>query len=282
MIESTNLLDIVSNFLNQGWVNVTLGVFSAFIFHKLSNKKPMPSYQEHSLPIIKKKEIEQSNNIKILYNNKEVENLTKTQIVFWNNGSGTLKIENLVKDDPLIFEFSENSTILSSKIIKYSREINKATITTSLENKHIAYFNFDFFDKNDGVLFEFIHTDTNPYPKVKGTFKGIPEGIQNFGHIYIAQKKCNGKVNCLLNNEKSQFIILSILGTIILLISLFPELLIKIMSFNNFFMDSIIYNGTISIFFTIMGSLYLILPLAILWYKRKRFPKTFTIEGINI
>lgn len=275
-------IDTVLSFLNQGWVGIIMGLFFGFIFYKLSNKKPIPSYQEHSLSIIKKNEIEQSDNIKILYDNKEVENLTKTQIVFWNNGSDTLKIENLVKDDPLLFEFSENSTMLSSKIIRYSRDINKATITTSSENKNIAHFNFDFFDENDGVLLEFIHTDTKLYPKFNGTFKGIPKGIQNFGQIYVAQKKCKGKLKCLLNNERFQFIFMSVFGALLLIIGLYPKLLEKITTLNNSINNFIISNEMIIIFITILGGLYFILPIIILWYKRKRFPKGLTIKDINI
>jgi hypothetical protein len=149
------MINIILNFINQGWVGILIGFLIAVIFYKLSNRKPIPSYQKHSLNIIKKNEIELSNNIKILYDNKEIENLTKTQVVFWNNGSDTLKIEDLVKDDPLLFEFSKNSIILSSKIIKHSRDINKVTITTSSKDKNIAHFSFDFLDTKDGVIFEF-------------------------------------------------------------------------------------------------------------------------------
>ena len=275
-------IDKIFSFINQGWVGILMGLLIAFIFYKLSNRKPIPSYQEHSLNIIKKNEIELSDNIKILYDNKEVENLTKTQIIFWNNGSDTLKIEDLVKDDPLLFEFSENSIIQSSKIIKHSRDINKVTITTSSKDKNIAYFNFDFLDEKDGMIFEFIHTDTKSYPKIKGTFKGIPNGIQNFGQIYIAQKKCKGKLKCLLSNEKFQFTIMSIFGALLLVIGIYPKLLEKIKTFNDSMNDLIVSNEIISIFFIILGSLYFIVPIIILWYKRKRFPINLTIRDINI
>ena len=276
------MIDTIFSFINQGWVGILMGLLIAFIFYKLSNKKPIPSYQEHSLNIIKKDEIELSDNIKILYDNKEVENLTKTQIVFWNNGSDTLKIEDLVKDDPLLFEFSEKSIILSSKIIKHSRDINKVTIKTSLKDKNIAHFSFDFLDEKDGVIFEFIHTDTKLYPKIKGTFKGIPNGIQNFGQIYITQKKCKNKLKCLLSNEIFQFTFMSIFGAVLLTFGIYPKLLERIKIFNDSMNDLIISNDIISIFIIILGSLYFIVPIIFLWYKRKRFPINLTIKDINI
>lgn len=105
------------NFINQGWGGAIIGIMGiiiAILTYKFSIKKPIPSYQRHSLEIIRKNQLELSKDIKISYKDVLVENLTKIEIVFWNEGRDTLKNENIVVDDPLLFKFSNDTIILSA------------------------------------------------------------------------------------------------------------------------------------------------------------------------
>lgn len=272
------MVDSIINFLNQGWVGVSIGIIVAFISIKHSNKKPIPVYQKHSFNILKKDELELSSNIHIFYNEREVDNLTKTQIIFWNNGSDTLKIEDVVEDDKLLLKFSEHSTILSSKIIKKSRDINKSYIRTSTTNKNITYFGFDYLDENDGMTFEIVHTDLSPYPEVHGTFKGIPQGIQDLGKVDMRKTICNNIIQCISKDIKLQLIIMSVLGLFILIIGLYPHLLEKMNNINKTINDIVISSEYMNIFLIILGFMYLIIPLIILIFNRKRFPKSLIIN----
>jgi hypothetical protein len=75
---------------------------------------------------------------------------------------------------------------------------------------------------------------------------------------------------------------MSIFGALLLIVGIYPKFLEKIKTFNNSMNDLIISNETISVFFIILGSLYFILPILILWSKRKKFPVNLTIKDINI
>lgn len=47
----------ILNFINQGWVGAIIGIMGiviAILTYKFSIKKPIPSYQRHSLEIIRK------------------------------------------------------------------------------------------------------------------------------------------------------------------------------------------------------------------------------------
>ncbi len=268
------MIDTILIFINQGWVGASIGIvgiiIGAILSYKFSIKKPIPAYQKYSLKIIKKDELELSKNIQILYDNKQINNLTKIKIIFWNHGTDTLRIENMVEEDPLLFQFSDNTIILNSKIIKKTRDINKSYINTSESKPNIAYFGFDYLDQNDGMIFEIIHTDIKEYPKIKGTFKGIPEGIQNFGQVNLtSDTNCKRKFSCLLNDSMFLPSITSLLGIIMIFLGIYPSLYIKIQSFNS----SLLSNEITSIFFIIAGISYIIFAILIFWQKRKRFPK---------
>lgn len=272
----------IVKFINQGWVGVIIGIMGiiiAILTYKFSIKKPIPSYQKHSLKIIRKNQLELSKDIKIFFNDKEVDNLTKVEIVFWNEGRDTLKSENIVVDDPLLFKFSDDTIILSAKIIKQTRDINKSYIKISETNPNVAHFGFDYLDQNDGMIFEIIHTDINIYPQIMGTIKGIPEGIQNFGQVDLFNSRnCKNKLFCLLNSKIFLFLVMSIGGTFLLLIGIYPSLYEKIQSYNNLFIP----NEISRIFSIIIGIFYFIFPILLFWQKRKRFPKKLILKDSQI
>lgn len=267
------------SFINQGWVGIIIGISISILTYKLSIKKPIPSYQRHSLEIIRKNQLELSKDIKISYKDIVVENLTKIEIVFWNQGKDTLKNENIVLDDPLLFKFSDDTIILSAKIIKQTRNINKSYIRISETNPNVAHFGFDYLDQNDGMIFEIIHTDINIYPEIMGTIKGIPEGIQNFGQVDLFNSRnCKNKLFCLLNSKIFLFLVMSFGGTFLLLIGIYPSLYEKIHSYNSLFIS----NEISRIFFIIIGIFYFIFPILLFWQKRKRFPKKLILKDIQI
>ena len=268
------------NFINQGWVGAIIGIMGiiiAILTYKFSIKKPIPSYQRHSLEIIRKNQLELSKDIKISYKDVLVENLTKIEIVFWNEGRDTLKNENIVVDDPLLFKFSNDTIILSAKIIKQTRDINKSYIRISETNSNIAYFGFDYLDQNDGMIFEIIHTDINIYPEIMGTIKGIPEGIQNFGQVDLFNSKnCKNKIICLLNSRLLS-LLMSFIGVFLILIGFYPSILETVQSYS-------ILNSSdtyIRVFFIFIGVFYFALSVLLFLQKRKRFPKKLILKDID-
>lgn len=262
-------------FINQGWVGIIIGISISILTYKLSIKKPIPSYQRHSLEIIRKNQLELSKDIKISYKDVLVENLTKIEIVFWNEGRDTLKNENIVVDDPLLFKFSNDTIILSAKIIKQTRDINKSYIRISETNSNIAHFGFDYLDQNDGMIFEIIHTDINIYPEIMGTIKGIPEGIQNFGQVDLFNSRnCKNKLVCLLNSKWLLFLLMSLIGVFLMLIGIYPSVIETIQSYT--ILDS--SNKFIRVFFIVAGVFYFIFPVLVFLQKRKRFPKKLTLK----
>ncbi len=271
------MLNEILNFINQGWVGIIIGIGISILTYKLSIKKPIPSYQRHSLEIIRKNQLELSKDIKISYKDTLVENLTKIEIVFWNQGKDTLKNENIVVDDPLLFKFSDDTIILSAKIIKQTRDINKSYIKISKTNPNIAHFGFDYLDQNDGMIFEIIHTDIKIYPEIMGTIKGIPEGMQNFGQVDLfSSRNCKNKLVCLLNSKLLLFLLMSFMGIFLILIGIYPSILETIQTYNVLFSSSEI----IRIFFIVVGIFYFILPILVFLQKRKRFPKKLMLKDI--
>lgn len=207
-----------------------------------------------------------------------VENLTKIEIVFWNEGKDTLKNENIVIDDPLLIKFSNDTIILSAKIIKQTRDINKSYIQISKTNPNIAYFGFDYLDQNDGMIFEVIHTDINIYPEIMGTIKGIPEGIQNFGQVDLFNSKnCKNKITCLLNSRWLLSLLMSFIGVFLILTGVYPSILETVQSYS--ILNS--SNTYIRVFFIFIGVFYFAFSVLLFLQKRKRFPKKLILKDID-
>ncbi len=128
------------------------------------------------------------------------------------------------------------------------------------------------------MTFEIVHTDLSPYPEVHGTFKGIPQGIQDLGKVDMRKTICNNIIQCISKDIKLQLIIMSVLGLFILIIGLYPHLLEKMNNINKTINDIVISSEYMNIFLIILGFMYLIIPLIILIFNRKRFPKSLIIN----
>ncbi|QKF73011.1 hypothetical protein AFAEC_0836 [Aliarcobacter faecis] len=277
------MIDAFLIFINQGWVGIIIGIVMSFLLYKISIRKTIPAYQIHFLEIIRKNKLELSKDIKILYNDKAVDNLTKIEIVFWNEGKDTLKKENIVSKDLLRFEFSEDTIILNAQIISKTREINQSFIKISEDNQNIAYFGFDYLDNHDGMIFEIIHTGENVYPTIKGSIKGIPEGIQNYGNFNFTNiSNCENKFKCFLFQKKEYLVnfLMFLFGIFIILIGINENIFNIFKPYN----DLINSSENIKKIFIIVGIVYTLIPIifsSILWKSRNRFPKKLIPKNIQ-
>lgn len=276
------------NFLNQGWVGsligfvgVVIGVLGIFSY-KISKSRGRPTIQKHSLRIIGKEDTEVSEDLEILYKGTKVERLTKTTIVFWNDGTETINGSDVVNSDKISFCFSEGERILSSKIISLTREVNNASLIKDQEHGNIVSLAFDFFDPNDGVTIELLHTDKERYPSITGTIKGVPDGIYDAGRYIDDSTQLPIKpFDLIFKNRKRLMYFALAIGLATFAVGLLPGSVYE-------YVDALVKtepnkNGGFPErwFFIVFGGIYASMAAFVLWVGRRKYPKALWYGGVG-
>lgn len=260
--------------ISPGWVGSLIGILGltglviTYFLYRASRISPRPVYKYQALRLIGGSKQELPEDITILFRDKKVQRLTKTHIILWNSGKTTLNGENIVADDPLRLEFSEDSEVLSARVLNFTRQANKLTVNTHPHYKNQVICSFDYLEANDGAVIEILHTDRERYPKVHGVIRGVPKGILNWGrfvagtHIIRVPFK-HFKIwgfNMLFFG-----VLFAVYG---FLKPILPDFLTEELEWSRW-----IYVG--------MGLLLIFTYSHILWDSRRRFPKSLSIETIE-
>ncbi|WP_455913286.1 hypothetical protein [Pseudomonas syringae] len=140
--------------------------------------------------------------IVVQYNGVSIPRLSKTQVIIWNNGENTISGTDIVPKDPLRLQVGEDGKILSVSVLKTSRDvIDVKLLPISIDHPNEAFITFDYLDAKDGVVIEILHTSTERKPYMKGTLRGLPQGISNYGQFAQPkpQKKSKSKLFRAIN-----------------------------------------------------------------------------------
>jgi hypothetical protein len=155
------------NFLTDplflGLSSLTIGIIAliiAFIFYFKSKIRIMPNLAYKSITEVSKLS-DCKRKIKVLYNDKEVSQVTTTKIWFWNNGKRPLKREDIPLKDPLRITIENKKLdeiiILDYNIIKISKESLNFNLLSGIKLNELI-LDFDYLDYKDGGGFEIQHT----------------------------------------------------------------------------------------------------------------------------
>jgi len=269
-------------FLNQSWVGSLFG-FSGLIvgiigiiLYRRSKIGPRLGCFLKTLNLISKEKQELPKEVDILYKKRNVSRLSLATVYFWNSGKETIRGEQIVKKDALRLEFEPFDQILKAHIATRTREANQVAVESDPKNPHSIRITFDYFDSNDGVRIEILHTSKLRFPKIKGSIRGIPKGI------LVASTLNPFLFNRVLDNMKKGkntfFGTMAILGFGSLILGIFPQswliALKNLLRFNE--------GGspitTTRVAFIAVGVFYLFMPIKIFLAKRKRYPDCLDIE----
>lgn len=258
-------MGLLTAFFSQGWINALIGIIgigatiTGLYLYKASRIGPKPAYQLDSLRLIGKKKSALPEEVEIRFGDKSVSQLTKTHVVLWNSGNATLYGKNIIEDDPLRFEFSESTEILQVRVVRETRKSNKFVANISSNSPNQVICSFDYLDARDGVFIELLHTAEELYPEVRGTIRGVPQGLSNYG--YIDPYRSQMQPLLLKNIIKIMMLILFLLGV---------------------FMTGYAFLSLPDRWvFVINGLIVISFPLVWLWAIRRGFPKSLKIEDIE-
>lgn len=179
-------MDFILKVLEPGWVGSIIGLVSlaaALLLYRRSRVNARPVYQQRGLRLIGSDEAILPADVEIRFRGQPVERLTKTYIVFWNAGTATIRGSDVVADDPLRCEFSQQARVLEVSLVKNTRSANKFVAMIDANRPNCVLLSLDYLDPQDGATIEILHTDSNRYPTVKGTIRGVPKGLIDRGRI---------------------------------------------------------------------------------------------------
>ena len=260
--------------ISPGWVGSLIGLLGLIGFvitlflYRASRIGPRLVYKYEALRLIGDSEQELPEDITILFRDKKVQRLTKTRIILWNSGKATLTGDNIVVDDPLRLEFSENSEVLSARILNFTRQANKVTVNIHPHYQNQVICSFDYLDANDGAVIEILHTDRKSYPEVCGVIRGIPKGILNWGRFVAGTHTLRVPFRAF----RIMLIVMLFSGVCFTTCGFFepimPEFMTKDLEWSRWG-----YAGG--------GLLWVLTSSYILWDSRRRFPKALSIEAIE-
>jgi hypothetical protein len=170
--------------INQGWVGSVIGVIGIVIgvyCYRLSKKTAKLVYQKASFRSFGKQENRLPKEVTVQFRGKEIDRLSYAILVLWNDGVQTIDGKSIVEKDPIQIAFNKGDKILNAVISKQTRLVNEFNLIMDESESHIVGITFSFLDPGDGATIEIMHDSKLRYPKLKGTIKGIPEGIVDLG-----------------------------------------------------------------------------------------------------
>ena len=262
------MLTSIFNFFNQGWVGSAtslIGVLLAglgILLYYRSRRAAKPSYYLSSTRLLGRKENSLPKEVTIQFDGKNVDRLTKTTLILWNEGSEVLYGAKIVEDDPLRISLNQGDHFLSYHTLKTTNEHNKVRLAVDQNHPHELRVTFAFMNENDGVSVELVHDSSNEHPKILGSMVGLPKGFVELGRtnrLRLAMKfgqQLKGPRKLVLWVMIMMGFALAIVG-----IALYPT------------------DSDALLPLTLSGLLYILFPALLLWIDRRRYPKELETDG---
>ena len=162
--------------------SIILGTF----FYFISKTYKSPSYYYTPSELVAKKTNE---DLKIFYENKEVNNIYFTNLILWNDGENYIDYSDFVTIKPIKFYCTDSIKILSVSLDKKSRKELKFDYLKINDSVTIKLANDEALEYGDGASFNILFTKLkdnnnlhfNLESRIKGTKRGfIYKDLKNF------------------------------------------------------------------------------------------------------
>ncbi len=141
----------------------------------------------------------------LLFRGKLVTDLTITRYAIWNSGNVVLNGDDVASRKPLrIISVSQESKIIDAAIIMQNEETNMFQIIKRSDK--LLELQFDYLNKNDGVVLQVIHTGSSSGLNLECKLKG--------GQFERLFSQSLLKATTLRRKQSSAYVVIAILLTI--------------------------------------------------------------------
>jgi hypothetical protein len=155
-----------------GIIGVFVGVIGVFLAW-VGLRSKQPCWDVRSNNIIQGYSSKLSD-LKVLYKDILVENLTVSKILFWNVGREAIDSSDInTVDHVKIIGSNSGIKVLDVNILSVNNDANKFTCILS-EDKIFASLNFDYLNYGDGAVIQVIHTGiSSDEISINGSIKNV-------------------------------------------------------------------------------------------------------------
>lgn len=196
-------MTIIKVLIDCGTINIfgvivtTISFVLAIVFYIKSKKSKKPYYMLNSINLIKS-QLKQLDGILIKYKDDIVENLTVTELTFWNAGKETIDKTDIPETAPLTIKTKDTDiTIYGAEVVSMSDISNKMEVvqTKFVTEEQVDEFvvSYDYLDIGQKGVVKILHSGTSDNNlvisgKIKGAgdFKNLKENpvLSIFGFIF--------------------------------------------------------------------------------------------------
>jgi hypothetical protein len=175
--------------LAQGWVGSLIGLVGlavgavALVLYLRSRVGPRLVYQQMATPLIGAQDQALPDEVSISFGGSRVARVSSSRIVIWNSGTATIRGGDIVASDPPRVVCSEGGRVLRVQVLLAERAVTSLAVGVREGAPGEAVCSFDYLDPGDGAVLEILHDGERPRCEVRGTVRGIPRGIRNWGRV---------------------------------------------------------------------------------------------------
>ena len=249
-----------------GIVGIVAAIVLALFTVRKSKKAAKPRFYMSSTRLLGRHENMLPREVTVQFDGKNVDRLTKTTLVLWNDGSDVLDGKNVVDKDPIRVSLDAGESFLSYDVSKRTRGINEVCLKQDSEAPHKLLITFLYLDPRDGVTIETLHDSGRLYPMVEGSIMGIPKGFED-----------------LTRRSGSRFYRRIAFSKYVRTASLFfpmgwgTGLIVSLV--RSFLSEMRIEIGMVVTL--AVGLFCIVVPGLMLWSRRRRYPSALGVKGVD-
>jgi len=155
-----------------GIIGIIIGIFGSYYFYRKSLREKAPCWVIRSNNLIKGFS-SRFQNLQVLFKGKQVENLTISKVMFWNDGAETIKNDDIETVNRIRISTTKEVSLLDAKILATNNHSSQFEVNLDEEN-NCVYLEFDYLDKKQGAVVQVIHTGSSSQDlEVIGDIKGV-------------------------------------------------------------------------------------------------------------
>lgn len=143
-----------------GIVVGVLGITVGVVLYQRSKKEKKPQVRMRSFNLISMSVTQlKSDKVKVTYSGEEVEDLTVTNIAFWNSGKEPIRREDIASTEPIRITAMNGCRILEADVIQTNNPSNNLKCDLFGNDKVLT--SFEYLEKGDGAVIQVFHTGQN-------------------------------------------------------------------------------------------------------------------------
>jgi len=150
-----------------------LAFISSYLLFLAGKKYREPTWSAKSSSVIynKKKIIE---GLEMTYNGDMIDNITASQVLFWNNGNEIIRFQDISSSDPVRIKVDKTVKILNVKVLPSNLPPESFTVELN-EDENVVLIKFDALERGQGAVMQILHTGL-PSTEVRllGSIRGVP------------------------------------------------------------------------------------------------------------